>query len=59
MPKAMSNNQLLIRKYIKQQSAALHFKRESDYFEFLASTQALRDYDLSCKQFKGYLQNPV
>ena len=55
MPKAMSNNQLLIREYIKQQSAALHFKRESDYFEFLASTQALRDYDLSDEEIESGL----
>lgn len=55
MPRTMTNNQLLIREYIKQQSASSHFSKESDYFEFLASSQVLRDYDLSDEEIESGL----
>lgn len=55
MPRTMTNNQLLIREYIKQQSAGSHFSKESDYLEFLASQQALRDYDLSDEEIESGL----
>ena len=51
----MTNNQLLIKEYIKQQSVISHFAQESDYFEFLASSQALRDYDLSDEEIESGL----
>lgn len=55
MAKAMNNNQILLREYIKQQFAASRFSKESDYFEFLASSQALRDYDLSDEEVESGL----
>lgn len=55
MPREMTNDQILIREYIKQQSANSHFSHESDYFEFLASSQALRDYDLSDEEIESGL----
>lgn len=55
MAKTMTNNQLLIREYIKQQCVNSHFSQESDYFEFLASSQALRDYDLSDEEIESGL----
>lgn len=54
MPK-MTNDQLLLREYIKLQCKNSHFSRESDYFEFLASSQALRDYDLSDEEIESGL----
>ena len=55
MSRTMTNNQLLIKEYIKQQSVISHFAQESDYFEFLASSQALRDYDLSDEEIESGL----
>ncbi len=58
MAKAITNNQLLIREYIKQQCALLQFPNESSFFEFLASSQALRDFDLSDEEIeKGLTGN--
>lgn len=51
----MTNNQLLIREYVKQQFSASQFSQESDYFEFLASSQVLRDYDLSDEEIESGL----
>lgn len=47
MARTMTNDQLLIREYIKQQRLQLHFPNDSTYFEFLAASQVLRDFDLS------------
>lgn len=47
MAKTMTNDQLLIREYVKQQFSAQQFADESTYFEFLAASQALRECDLS------------
>lgn len=55
MAKVMTNNQLLIREYVKQQFSASQFSQESDYFEFLASSQVLRDYDLSDEEIESGL----
>lgn len=58
MAKSITNDQLLIREYIKQQSSALQFPNESTYFEFLAASQALRGYDLSDEEIeKGLTGN--
>ena len=43
----MTNDQLLIREYVKQQFSAQQFADESTYFEFLAASQVLRECDLS------------
>lgn len=51
----MTNDQLLIREYIKQQYAALQFPDQSSYFEFLAASQALREYDLSDEEIEAGL----
>lgn len=48
----MTNDQLLIREYIKQQYATLQFPDQSSYFEFLAASQALREYDLSDEEIE-------
>lgn len=55
----MTNNQLLIREYVKQQFSASQFSQESDYFEFLASSQVLRDYDLSDEEIESGLMGMV
>lgn len=55
MAKSMTNDQLLIREYIKQQYAALQFPDQSSYFEFLAASQALREYDLSDEEIEAGL----
>ena len=55
MAKTTTNDQILIREYIKQQCAQSHFSQESDYFEFLAASQALRDYDLSDEEIESGL----
>lgn len=47
MAKSMTNDQLLIREYVKQQFSTQQFADESTYFEFLAASQALRECDLS------------
>ena len=47
MAKTMTNDQLLIREYVKQQFSAQQFADESTYFEFLAASQVLRECDLS------------
>lgn len=52
MAKSMTNDQLLIREYIKQQYAALQYPDQSSYFEFLAASQALREYDLSDEEIE-------
>lgn len=41
MATSMTNDQLLIREYVKQQFSASQFYKEADYFEFLAASQAL------------------
>lgn len=41
MAKSMTNNQLLIREYVKQQFSTQQFADESTYFEFLAASQTL------------------
>ena len=45
MAKILTNDQLLIREYVKQQFSASQFSKESDYFEFFATSQALTEYD--------------
>lgn len=55
MAKTMTNDQLLIREYVKQQFAAQQFADESTYFEFLAASQALRECDLSDEEIESGL----
>lgn len=55
MAKALTNDQLLMREYVKQQFSTSHFSKESDYFEFLAASQALREYDLSDEEIESGL----
>ena len=55
MSKSMTNDQLLIREYVKQQYAALQFSDQAAYFEFLAASQALREYDLSDEEIEAGL----
>lgn len=55
MSKSMTNDQLLIREYIKQQYASLQFSDQAAYFEFLAASQALREYDLSDEEIEAGL----
>lgn len=55
MAKSMTNDQLLIREYIKQQYTTLQFPDQSSYFEFLAASQVLREYDLSDEEIEAGL----
>ena len=55
MAKSMTNDQILIREYIKQQYSTLQFADQSAYFEFLAATHALKDYDLSDEEIEAGL----
>ena len=55
MAKSMTNDQILIREYIKQQYSALQFPDQSAYFEFLAASQALRGFDLSDEEIEAGL----
>lgn len=55
MAKSLTNDQLLMREYVKQQFSTSHFSKESDYFEFLAASQALREYDLSDEEIESGL----
>lgn len=48
----MTNDQLLIREYVKQQFSTQQFAEESTYFEFLAASQALRECDLSDEEIE-------
>lgn len=47
MGKTLTNNQLLLQEGIKQSLKDSGYASESDYFEFFATSLALRDYDLS------------
>lgn len=51
----MTNDQLLIKEYIKHQSTVLQFPQESSYFEFLAASQVLREDDLSDEEIENGL----
>lgn len=51
----MTNNQLLIREYVKGQFATSQFSKESDYFEFFAVSQSLKEYDLSDEEIENGL----
>lgn len=51
----MTNDQLLIREYVKGQFAASQFSKESDYFEFFAASQVLKEYDLSDEEIENGL----
>ncbi|MEY8232992.1 AIPR family protein [Oscillospiraceae bacterium 50-16] len=55
MAKILTNDQLLIREYVKQQFSASQFSKESDYFEFFATSQALKEYDLSDEEIESGL----
>lgn len=55
MARTMTNDQLLIREYVKQQFTAQQFADESTYFEFLAASQALRECDLSDEEIEAGL----
>lgn len=55
MAKSLTNDQLLIREYIKQQAPLFHFADSSTYFEFLAASQVLRDCDLSDEEIESGL----
>lgn len=55
MAKTLTNDQLLIREYIKQQRLQLQFPDDSTYFEFLAASQVLRDFDLSDEEIESGL----
>lgn len=55
MAKSMTNDQLLIREYVRQQYAAQQFPDQAAYFEFLAASQALREYDLSDEEIEAGL----
>lgn len=55
MAKSMTNDQLLIREYVKQQYSALQFPDQATYFEFLAASQALRECDLSDEEIEAGL----
>lgn len=55
MAKSMTNDQLLIREYVKQQYSTLQFPNQASYFEFLAASQALREYDLSDEEIEAGL----
>lgn len=53
MARTMTNNQLLIREYVKQQCAELQYSDESSFFEFFAASQALRECDLSDEEIEA------
>lgn len=55
MAKSLTNDQLLIREYIKQQAPLFHFEDSSKYFEFLAASQVLKDCDLSDEEIESGL----
>lgn len=55
MAKILTNDQLLIREYVKQQFPTSQFSKESDYFEFFAASQALKEYDLSDEEIESGL----
>lgn len=55
MAKSMTNDQLLIREYTKLQHAAMQFSDEATYFEFLAASQAMREFDLSDEEIESGL----
>lgn len=55
MAKVMTNNQLLLREYVKGQFSTSQFSKESDYFEFFAVSQALKEYDLSDEEIENGL----
>ena len=55
MAKTMTNDQLLIREYVKQQFSAQQFSDAATYFEFLAASQALRECDLSDEEIEAGL----
>lgn len=55
MAKILTNDQLLIREYVNQQFSASQFSKESDYFEFFAASQALKEYDLSDEEIESGL----
>lgn len=55
MAKTMTNDQLLIREYVKQQFSIQQFADESTYFEFLAASQVLRECDLSDEEIEAGL----
>lgn len=55
MAKTMTNDQVLIREYVKQQCSLQQFVDESAYFEFLAASQVLREWDLSDEEIEAGL----
>ena len=55
MAKSLTNDQLLVREYIEQQYNTLQFQNQSAYFEFLAASQAVAEYDLSDEEIENGL----
>ena len=55
MAKTMTNDQLLIREYTKLQYSAMQYPDEATYFEFLAASQAMREFDLSDEEIESGL----
>jgi len=55
MAKNLTNNQLLIREYIKQEYPSSTFADESTFFEFFTATQVLKEYDLSDEEIENGL----
>lgn len=52
--KRYTNNQILLKEYIKQEFEENgSYKDENLYFEFLASQQTVKDYDLSDEEVEA------
>jgi len=52
MAKNLTNNQLLIREYVKQEFPSTTYAEEAAFFEFFAASQALKEYDLSDEEIE-------
>lgn len=55
MATGKTNDQVLIREYIKSQQKTSQFPSESAYFEFLAASQFLKEHDLSDEEIEAGL----
>ena len=55
MPRTLTNDQLLMREYIKLNATTQQYADESAYFEFFAAAQKLREYDLNDEEIESGL----
>lgn len=55
MSRSLTNNQLLIRELVTQEFSDSSYSDEATFFEFFATSQALKDYDLSDEEIESGL----